>query len=467
MLEGLEISEVKFSFLDYYMRIDAELFNKSYMLFKTSLMKMPYTTFADECLVIRKGIFNVNSDCYSNNGVPFVRISNLDNMTIDTTDMVYIPSEIHKDNFKTELKRGDIVLSKTAIAAASIVNIDYCNVSQDIVAIKLKPNSKVLSHFVVVFLNTIYGNEQLQRRFTGNIQMHLNLEECKNEVMIPVFSTQFQSKIKTILEKSILLRSQSNTLYSDTEKLLLENLDLNDWQPCNNHVNIKSLKDSFLSSGRLDAEHYQMKYDELEARIKTVPYKTIAEIQLVNARGVQPDYVEEGCVSVVNSKHILENGLDYDNFEHTTEAFFSSNERAKIGYGDILVYTTGANIGRTQAYLKNNYALASNHVNILRVEGVNPIYLALVFNSPIGRMQTEKLCTGSAQVEIYPSDIEKFVVPILDETIQESIATKVQESFAMKAESKRLLNIAKEAVEIAIRENEEKALQYITENENG
>ncbi len=466
MLEGQEISEVKLSDLDSYKRIDAELFNKNYVLFKSAIKQMAYTTFADECLVIRKGIFNVDSDCYCKKGVPFVRISNLDSMIIDTKDMVYIPSGIHKDNLKTELKRGDIVLSKTAVAAASIVNIDCCNVSQDIVAIKFKANSKVLSHYVVVFLNTVYGNEQLQRRFTGNVQMHLNLEECKNEVMIPVFPIQFQLKIKTLFEKAILLRSQSQMLYSETQKLLLENLNLTDWQHNNNQVNVKSLKESFLSSGRLDAEYYQVRFDELEAKIKWFHYKTIAEIQQFNARGVQPNYVEKGHVPVVNSKHILEEGLDYDNFERTTEVFLSSQNRAQIGYGDILIYTTGANIGRTQAYLKHDYALASNHVNILRVKGVNPVYLAFVLNSPIGRMQTEKLCSGSAQVEIYPNDIEKIIVPILDETKQETIAAKVQDCFALKMESKRLLNVAKTAVEIAICEGEEKALKYLKENGN-
>lgn len=37
----------------------------------------------------------------------------------------------------------------------------------------------------------------------------------------------------------------------------------------------------------------------------------------------------------------------------------------------------------------------------------------------------------------------------------------------MKTESKRLLNVAKEAVEIAISDSEEKAQQYIIKNENG
>ena len=54
---------------------------------------------------------------------------------------------------------------------------------------------------------------------------------------------------------------------------------------------------------------------------------------------MQPEYVQDGEVSVVNSKHILEDGLDYDNFEHTTTAFLNSHKRAQIGYGDILIYT--------------------------------------------------------------------------------------------------------------------------------
>ena len=45
--------------------------------------------------------------------------------------------------------------------------------------------------------------------------------------------------------------------------------------------------------------------------------------------------------------------------------------------------------------------------------------------------------------------------------MQETIAAKVLKCFAMKKESKRLLNVAKKAVEIAIFENEESAMTYI------
>lgn len=197
----------------------------------------------------------------------------------------------------------------------------------------------------------------------------------------------------------------------------------------------------------MDAEYYQSKYDEIESKIKSVTYKTISELQTFNARGVQPDYISNGTVSVVNSKHILENGLDYENFEKTTTDFLKDNEKAAIKQYDILIYTTGANIGRTQPYLLSEPALASNHVNILRLNDINPLYAALVLNSKIGRLQTEKLCTGSAQAELYPSDIERFLLPILPKETQEQIADCIQRSFALRAESKRLLEQAKTSVE--------------------
>jgi type I restriction enzyme S subunit len=49
---------------------------------------------------------------------------------------------------------------------------------------------------------------------------------------------------------------------------------------------------------------------------------------------------------------------------------------------------------------------------------------------------------------------------------QQEISQKVQESFRLRNESKRLLNVAKTAVEIAISEGEETALKFLKENGN-
>lgn len=370
----------------------------------------------------------------------------------------YLSAKGNKEIKRTELKENDIIT--TIIGATYDIIARSCIIRKEILPANINQNiahirpdkSKINPEYLNIYLNSKYGKMYLEYLSRQMEQVNLNCEEVGN-VVVPMFSSTFQTQIALRVKEAHLCINQSKDFYEQAEKLLFENIHLADWHLSNNSYNVKSLKDSFLSSGRLDAEHYQVKYDELEARIKAVPHKTIAEIQEFNARGVQPDYVEDGNISVVNSKHILEYGLDYDNFEHTTQAFLESHKRAQIGYGDILVYTTGANIGRTQVYLRENHALASNHVNILRVKDVNPMYLALVLNSRIGRLQTEKLSTGSAQAELYPYDIEKFIVPILPESVQQSIASMLQESFALKAESRRLLDEAKLMVEMEIEKN--------------
>ncbi len=56
------------------------------------------------------------------------------------------------------------------------------------------------------------------------------------------------------------------------------------------------------------------------------------------------------------------------------------------------------------------------------------------------------------------------IIPILPMEEQIRISSEVQESFKLRHESKRLLGVAKQAVEIAISEDEEKAIEYIKEN---
>ena len=50
---------------------------------------------------------------------------------------------------------------------------------------------------------------------------------------------------------------------------------------------------------------------------------------------------------------------------------------------------------------------------------------------------------------------------MIDENIQNEIAAKVQESFALRKQSKQLLEYAKQAVEMAIEQGEDAALEWL------
>ena len=94
------------------------------------------------------------------------------------------------------------------------------------------------------------------------------------------------------------------------------------------------------------------------------------------------------------------------------------------------------------------------HLTVRNTNVVLPDYLTLVLNSPIVQLQAERDCNGAIIQHWKPSDIEKVLIPILDMSVQSEIASKVQESFRLRAESKRLLDLAVRTVEMAIEKSE-------------
>ena len=67
-------------------------------------------------------------------------------------------------------------------------------------------------------------------------------------------------------------------------------------------------------------------------------------------------------------------------------------------------------------------------------------------------------CSGTILCGILPGELVNVPLPIVDSKVQRALAAKVQSSFALRAESKRLLEKAKTMVEVAIEQGEEQAL---------
>lgn len=203
---------------------------------------------------------------------------------------------------------------------------------------------------------------------------------------------------------------------------------------------------------RLDAEHFQLKYDKLIAHLKkTGRAKALGGITTYINRGLQPEYVEDGEIIVVNSQHLGRYLLNVEATERTDRQFWNQNNRARLQKNDVLLYSTGAYVGRTNAWLVDQEGIASNHVTIIRPNAsCNPLYLAVFLNSPAGLLQTEKWASGSGQREIYPEDIARFLIYLPSEKFQQQIADLVRQSYQARQKAKALLEEAKAKVEALI-----------------
>ncbi len=370
---------------------------------------------------------------------------------IDKTNADRLSHITHNNNLRSSLAVNDVLVTTAGtIGQIGLVTeeIPPANIDQDIGRISIH-NNGISPYFVWAFLQSKFGRFQIERFTTGQVQTHLSLKKMK-KLRIPLVSNHIEVEeiVKRFVESKIAVKK----LYTHAKQILESELGL-DKLRFDKPMGYTAWFSELEVSRRTDAHHYQPIFAQLQKHLAKFPIKRIREISLYNRRGIQPIYVENGSYAVVNSQHLGPKHINYDGLQKTTLHDFNSSPEAHIQSNDLLIYTTGAYIGRTNVYLDDIPAFASNHVNILRLSpDIDHAYMAIVFQSIIGQFQTQKHARGSAQAELYPADIDKFVVPLLSSNKQQEIGNLVRESLSKQRESSQLLNQAKSRVEQLIEE---------------
>ena len=72
--------------------------------------------------------------------------------------------------------------------------------------------------------------------------------------------------------------NKTQSLYRQAEELLLETIGLKDFQPAQENKSVKSFSESFLATGRLDAEYYQPKYEEIISKIQERQHEKLGNL---------------------------------------------------------------------------------------------------------------------------------------------------------------------------------------------
>ena len=450
---------IRTSDFEFHNRIDAELYQPH--------LKKSYTELLMSGFELRK----LSMVCIIRSGTtPPDRIDGLDcgPILFKTTDVrnsilspnakyYHISPEIHRRMRKTSIVRQDILLNIVGATLDVIGRSAFVgelpeegNITQAMVLLRLK-NGEILPGFLFAFLGTYFGQDQVKRFARPTGQYNLNLQEV-GHIVIPVLPKESQRSIEELIFKASRSLIASENGYRGAKELLESELALHKLtfrRPIGYTAQFSDLE----LSRRSDAQHYQPQFAALLKHLDGFPTAKLRAIKTLNRRGVQPIYVNEGPIPIVNSQHLGPRHISYDTLERTSKALFYAAPVAHILRDDLLIYTTGAYIGRTNVYLSDSPALASNHVNILRLQPeIDAAYMGLVMQSLIGQLQTQKHARGSAQAELYPSDIDKFVVPLLPPDTQRAIGDLLRESLSKQLESKRLLVEAKTRVEQLIEE---------------
>jgi len=454
LLEGLEASEVMYNQLkeSKYFRFDDEYYSKTYLEFDLKISNYGFSTLFDIADNITDfGAYSqTNQISFKDDGVLFLRNQDVKSNYIDISDNVFIDENVY-DKLTLKLCENDVLIPRVGtLGNAAVVKKEHlpCSANQNLAVIRLKKH--ISPYFVSTVLASKIGIYQVNRTSTGNVQQWLNLEAIGN-LKIPNIS--FQNKIENIVKSAHSKQEQSQYLYHQAEELLLETIGLKDFKPSTKTTNIKSFKESFLATGRLDAEYYQPKYEEIIAKIKKQPHDVLSNLVSIK-KSIEPGsdvYTDEGLPFIRVS--------DYNKFGISTpEKCLSSGfckENAKLlkslyPIKETILFSKDGSVGTAYMVCENMQAVTSGailHLTVKDKTKVLPEYLTLVLNSKVVQQQAERDAGGSIILHWRINEIENVVVPVVDYKIQQQIAELIEQSFSLRAESERLLEEAKGMVE--------------------
>ena len=139
-----------------------------------------------------------------------------------------------------------------------------------------------------------------------------------------------------------------------------------------------------------------------------------------------------------------------------------SRARRKVAVGDIIVSSVEGSLDRI-ALITEEYdnTLCSTGFHVIRSDVFNSETLLALLKSSIGQLQLKKGCSGTILIAINKEEFSTIAVPKIREEKQSEIEQKVLESFNRRKRAKDLLEHAKRAVEIAIEQGEQAAIDWL------
>lgn len=455
-MEGLEISVVKLSELNNESRIEAEYFSKENLKLLVNLSNYGCISIFNVANSVTDGI-HTSIDYDENSSINLISAGSPKENVFDLSRSVFISEKAHKENPRTALRKNDVVISTVGtIGNCAVVDESILPANSDRHVGIVRLNVEKYSPYVLsTFLLSKYGRMQTLRESTGNVQLSLFLYKIR-ELLIPNFSDTFQSKIESIVKSAHAKLEESKSLYSQAEDLLLGELGLKDWQPKNTLHTTKKFSD-FAQSGRLDAEYYQPKYDEIEkelSRFEQIKIKDFINYPVSSGStpkaGDSQYYADcNDGIPFLRAVDIVESRIDTSDLIYIKKDVHNGLlKRTQLKKGDVLFSIAGT-VGRCGIFDYDFEANINQAIAILRFEEtkLKHLYVVQFFNSRIGQLIIQKYARQGLQTNLNLDELSNLSIPILPESIQTKIASLIQQSFECKAQSKQLLEDAKRMVE--------------------
>lgn len=351
---------------------------------------------------------------------PYIRVTNFENMTVNTNDLKYLTPEIQNKIKNYTISKEDIYISIAgSIGKVGIIpdELDGANLTENAAKIIHCINKKFLTYI----LNSIEIQNQISTYTKSTTQPKLALYRIE-ELKIPLPPQKEQRRIVEKIESEFAKIDEG-----------LEHLEKAKEQ-------IKQYRQSVLKSA-FDGKLYKTS-EWKETILKEVSNK-------ISDGSHNPPPKQQVGIPMLSGQNIKNSQIIFDDFRLISEKDFDKEyKRTPIEENDILLTIVGT-IGESAVVPKNTQKFVlQRSVALIKPNNINSRFLKYYFDSPISKYYFKTQERGTAQKGIYLNTLKNLPVLLPSMIEQKRIVEEIEKRFAIADE-----------VEKVVEDNIEKAKQ--------
>ena len=306
-------------------------------------------------------------------------------------------------------------------------------------------------YYLLAYLNCHQGQLCLLRRQRGAVQTGLNIEDLET-IPIPRFGNEVESEIASSVRFAHKALRDSKEHYTQAQDLLESELDLDKLsfqKPVGYTAQFSELEQSRRSDSEFFNPELRYFWRRLSSRFELVETPKVASVLKFS----NPTYGISG-IPIITQKHLRAIAPEgYGDELRTTDSWQRANSDAVLQQNDLLFYSVGAYLVKTNIWLNSDKAVPASFITLLRCQDEkNAGFMQMLLNSRYGILQSKCFQSGTSQQYIYPKDIRKFLIPVVNDKLKKKLHLLIVESFEKELEAKELLDLSKTRVEQLIEE---------------
>jgi len=194
-------------------RIDAEYYQPKYDELREALESLDDHEHLGDLVAIKKCL-EPGSEAYQDNGVPFIRVSNLTRFGISDDNQQFISDSLYGRLKVCQPQKGEILLSKDATPGIAYYLSDAPErmvPSSGILRLRILDLQKTIPQYLTLVLNSLIVQKQIERDVGGSVINHWLVDSIRSCV-IPLIGKEMQEEISHKIAQSFRKRKQSRDL---------------------------------------------------------------------------------------------------------------------------------------------------------------------------------------------------------------------------------------------------------------